>query len=322
MPCYYPVDGYRAALGGWTKNLRDSTGVPMQVPCGGCIGCRLELARQWGVRCMHEKRTSSESCFVTLTYDEDQIPSDWSLSTAVHQKFMRKIRKHAGPGVRFFLAGEYGTVCRICLKSRKLCKCGGYADKSNRIPGRPHYHACLFNIDFPDKKFFKMRGEHRLYTSATLERLWPYGFSSLGALTFGSACYVGQYCTKKKNGRLAGSHYLFPDRLTGEIISRKPEYAVMSRNPGIGAEWYARYSQEVWARDSVISNGKEAPPPRYYLKLLEKEDKKNGTKRAEAVKKKRQSARLGNRWNNTRERLAVREEVRRAMLKERKGPDV
>lgn len=38
----------------------------------------------------------------------------------------------------------------------------------------------------------------------------------------------------------------------------------MSRRPGIGAGWIDQFGDEVYGGDSVIVNGKEQRPPRYY----------------------------------------------------------
>ena len=35
----------------------------LTLPCGNCIGCRLERSRQWAVRCMHEASLYEDNCF-------------------------------------------------------------------------------------------------------------------------------------------------------------------------------------------------------------------------------------------------------------------
>lgn len=107
MPCYHP-------LSGWYSKTRNASGKrsivfnlqeaykdkPLQVPCGRCIGCRLEKARQWAVRCMHEASLYDKNCFVTLTYDEDYCPE--SLIPEHFVLFMKRLRKRYGAGIRFF----------------------------------------------------------------------------------------------------------------------------------------------------------------------------------------------------------------------------
>lgn len=147
----------------------------MKIPCGKCPGCKLEQSRQWAVRCLHEKRLHTESCFVTLTYDDAHLPPGNTLVKADLQNFLKRLRHDTGPGLRFFACGEYG--------SKTL---------------RPHYHLLLLNSDFADKKLIKSGSAYNLYGSARLSKLWPFGHHALGDVTFESAAYVARYCMKKK----------------------------------------------------------------------------------------------------------------------------
>lgn len=45
----------------------------MQVPCGMCISCRIAKTREWKLRLTMEQSQWKESCFVTLTYDDDHL---------------------------------------------------------------------------------------------------------------------------------------------------------------------------------------------------------------------------------------------------------
>lgn len=62
------------------------------------------------------------------------------------------------------------------------------------------------------------------------------------------------------------------DAETGEMIPLQPEFALMSRRPGIAAGWFQKYGKEVYPHDAVIVRGRECKPPRYYDIALEKED--------------------------------------------------
>lgn len=46
------------------------------VPCGQCIGCRMDYSRQWASRLMLEKKSfPDDQCyFITLTYDDEHLP--------------------------------------------------------------------------------------------------------------------------------------------------------------------------------------------------------------------------------------------------------
>jgi hypothetical protein len=236
MPCYYPV-------GTHDKFMR-----PLFRPCGRCIGCRLEVSRQWAVRCVHESQLHDESAFVTLTYNEDNLPVDGSISKQTLHHFIRRLRHHAHPAkIRYFACGEYGKNL-----------------------SRPHYHILIFGFDFSDKYLFYLdpkraskkkwiKGhDHTLYRSNSLEKLWTYGFSSIGDLTYESANYCARYVCKKINGKMFESHYK----------NRTPEFALMSRRPGIGAPWLKKYLGDVYPKDYFTINGRKHSPPRYYDYLL------------------------------------------------------
>lgn len=247
MPCYYPVKGYKGLNGGISFSPRSSyVDVPMQVPCGRCIGCRLERSRQWAVRIMHEVQMHDDNSFVTLTYAEDKLPPRGCLVVRDFQLFMKRLRKAYAPErISFFHCGEYG-------------------DEN----GRPHYHAILFGVSFPDAVLYSRNGRgESLYSSAFLSELWPHGLGLVGAVTFESAAYVARYCVKKITGQQALHYYQRVDAETGEIFHLPPEYATMSLRPGIGKAWFARYGAELEDNDSVVMRGHEMSVPRYYDKL-------------------------------------------------------
>lgn len=250
MPCYHPLLAHRingalkimGAVRTHMRKLGDTT-----LPCGQCIGCRLERSRQWAIRCMHEASLYDENCFVTLTFADDHLPDNRSLCVTHLQKFMKRLRKRFAPKtIRFYACGEYGEQFQ-----------------------RPHYHLCLFNHDFTDKyRWAKNRG-HQLYRSPTLEELWPYGNATLGTVTFESAAYVARYVTKKVTGAQATQHYQMLDPSTGEIYQRRPEFTVMSRRPGIGHNWLSRFQTDVYPSDTVLVRGKLMKPPVYYDRAYE-----------------------------------------------------
>ena len=160
---------------------------------------------------------------------------------------MKRLRKKfTGVKIRFFCCGEYGP---------KL--------------GRPHYHLILFGIDFDDKILFKKSKSGNLYTSKVLSDCWGKGYVTTGAVTLQSAGYVARYCLKKINGQMADAHYLKIDSDTGECFKLKPEFATMSRRPGIASDWFKKYSGDVYPKDFVTVGGKKYRPPKYYDKLFE-----------------------------------------------------
>lgn len=177
------------------------------------------------------------NCFVTLTLREPQE----SLDHSQWQRFAKRARRKMGP-FRFYMAGEYGE-----------------------LEGRPHYHACLFGVDFPDAVYeARSPGGAKLYSSATLEAVWGLGFTSVGEVTFESAAYVARYVMKKVTGAGAQAHY-------GD---RVPEYSRCSTGGrsglrGIGFGWFERFARsDVLPDGNVLVNGRRAAAPRYYRKLM------------------------------------------------------
>lgn len=260
----------------------------MMLPCGQCIGCRLERSRQWAIRCHHEASLYRRNCFITLTFNNENLPRNLSVDVRDYQLFMKRLRKEYGAGIRFFHCGEYGEKF-----------------------GRPHYHACLFNFDFPDKKHWKTTKDTPLYTSSKLQELWPFGYCSIGAVTFNSAAYVARYITKKITGQKAEEHYTWIDPETGEIHQRKPEYITMSRKPGIGREWLRKFQTDVYPDDFLIINGSKIKPPKYYDSQYEIEYpddyKQVRLQRSKSAKHKAD--------DNTPDRLKVREKVQQSKMR-------
>ena len=296
MACYHPLTAYRSktgrdpVTGKWPIVFNISQGysdMPVLLPCGQCIGCRLERSRQWAIRCVHESSLYDDNCFLTLTYDDEHLPygryfdlesgeiidnAQPSLNKRDIVLFLKRLRKRFGDGIRFFQCGEYG-------------------DKY----GRPHHHVLLFNFDFPDKKLWQVRDGIRLYRSKALEELWPYGISSVGELTFESAAYVARYVTKKITGDCSDEHYR----------GREPEYVTMSRRPGIARGWFDRFSSDVYTDDNcVVRPGLIARPPKYYDNLYDLKD-------SEKMRRIRVSRRLKaeSSGDNTYERRLVKEKI-------------
>lgn len=290
MPCYNPLNGWisrspsknggRAVVFNIKEGFSDR---PATVPCGQCIGCRLERSRQWAMRCIHEAQFHEKNCFITLTYsDEHLIQTDKGATLSVDdfQRFMKRLRKAVSPAkIRFFHCGEYGEKTK-----------------------RPHYHAIIFGYDFPDKVLWKSERGVKLYRSCLLENLWPSGFSTVGDVTFESAAYVARYVLKKVTGERAEKFY----------EHRVPDYVTMSRRPGIAADWYDKFMRSEWmdGHDYIIVRGRKCRPPKFYDSRLrqESEETYNYIKRARKIL----AAAHGD--DNTPERLVVKEKVKSAQL--------
>lgn len=291
MACFKPLKAYQCFDKSivFTEARKHDIVRSLELPCGQCVGCRLERSRQWAIRCMHEASLYKDNCFITLTYDEEHLPEDYSLHYDDFQRFMKRVRKrYTGKKIRFYMAGEYGENF-----------------------GRPHFHACIFNLDFEDKYLWqKTDSGSKIYRSKILEELWPFGYSSIGEVNFQSAAYVARYIMKKVTGDMAEQHYEEVNFTTGEIIQRKPEFNKMSLKPGIGYGWYEKFKDDVYPHDYVIVNGKKCKPPKFYDKKYA-DDYPYEFDQLQWDREKSAKAQV---FDNTPERLLVKEEVLKAKL--------
>jgi hypothetical protein len=298
MPCYHPISGYRSRhlnKSGKRSIVFDKKhgyiDMPVTVKCGQCIGCRLEYSRQWAIRCLHEAQLHENNCFITLTYDNENLPHNGSLTKPHFQKFIKRLRKYAHPTkIRYFMCGEYGEKF-----------------------ARAHYHACIFNYDFNDKELWSTKQGTKLYISSTLQKLWKKGFSTIGELNFDTAAYVSRYILKKQTGKMAESYYYTRVQEEDGLLTTpvQPEYTTMSRRPGIATEWFNQFKNEIYPDDFIVINGQKMPPPKFYQYLYEL-DEKNDIK---SVKKRRKTLSIRRKDDNTYDRLLTREKIAQAKLK-------
>lgn len=287
MACYHPLTGYRSRevnLSGKRSivfNLNDGfPDLPVQLPCGQCIGCRLEKSRQWAVRCVNEAQLHQANAFITLTFDETNLCREKTLIKSDFQKFMKRLRISVPEKIRYFHCGEYGEQLN-----------------------RPHHHAIIFGYDFPDKILYTERNGIPLYISKTLGNLWPFGFSSIGEVNFETAAYVARYTLKKKTGEQAADHY--GDRL--------PPYNTMSLKPGIGADWLTRFESDVYPSDEVmIRRDVKCKPPKYYDDIYDGQHPEQMV----MIKKRRYAAARKRAADNTPERLEARELCKQIQTKQ------
>lgn len=306
MPCYKPliglikpgVNGSKGQVKIIGSRLASNAevakyGAPTPLPCGQCVGCRLERSRQWAIRIMKELKLHDRSCFLTLTYrDESLHLTKNGLPTLVLediQLFMKRLRFRFSPHpLRFFQCGEYG-------------------DEKER----PHHHLILFGEDFSRDRFpvEPSRAGFPQWESPTLSGLWGSRTSGLGRAviseaSFEAAAYVARYCVKKVTGKGSKFHYQ----------GRKPEFVTMSRRPGIGSGYFDEFKDNIYPNDEVVPDiGRPASlPPRYFDRLLEKVD----PKLYQEVKKKRvEGLDFWTDQDSTDSRLSVRERVKQYLVK-------
>ena len=312
MPCYSPLDAWRPRhpneRGKYPPTFKKSEAQldqPLKIPCGRCVGCRLEYSRQWAVRCVHEAQLHENNSFITLTYNNENLPEDRSIHKEELQTFFKRLRKDLQVPIRYFACGEYGGQ-----------------------RNRPHYHALIFGYDFPDKTLHTVHNGNALYTSSQLGQAWPKGYNYIGDVTFESAAYVARYVMKKwkpdkrDEETEVDMKNAVVDRDTGEIYPLEPEFCMMSRGRGrtepdprfrygIGSAWWDLYKGDT-EKGFITINGVKQALPKYYDSKMEDYDYEI----LETQQLNRQEN--FNPADNTTERLRVRETVRKAQVKQLK----
>jgi len=298
MPCYSPLSAYQApfpAAFGPRAKLK-FTFTPgwknVEIPCGQCIGCRLDKSRTWAARCMHEAQFYQDNSFLTLTLTDENLTSGKfgiaTLDSRQLELFWKRLRK-AGFKTRYYACGEYGDVT-----------------------GRPHYHSVCFGLSFPDKKLYTSKNGHNLYTSETLDKIWGLGNCWIGDVTFESCAYVARYIMKKLNGKAAAIY---------EHEGILPEFCRMSRGKkndpdprfhgGLGSYWYSQYYSDLFPNDICVIRGDVLiTPPKFYS---QKYALQNPTQYA-IVKSNREKRGLKYASQNTPEKRLQKQEVKLAQL--------
>jgi hypothetical protein len=290
---------------------------PIKVSCGQCVGCRLNRSGEWAARIAAEAQLYEHNSYLTLTYDDEHLPENGQLLTRDIQLFFKRLRKRykghqevmgANPKqpfqIRYMVGAEYG-------------------DQNSR----PHFHVCLLNFEFHDKKLLtKNKHGQPLYTSKRLTALWGKGHANFGELTYDSAAYVARYCMKKVTGDMAEQNYERTNLETGEIYQLKPEFNLMSRKPAIGVPWLMKYQSDVYSKpvhngyrkDSIQldkMNGKVVRrPPRSFDRFLEKTHPDLFEEIKEYRERELIESQLANPLEFTPERLAVKEKLKRAQI--------
>lgn len=328
MSCYHPL---KAIVNGKTENGKKNLKILSEswlleykarnghefskehlvtLPCGQCVGCRLEYSRQWANRCMLELKYHESAYFVTLTYDNDHVPVSYypdpntgealealTLCKRDWQLFMKRLRKaFPSPPLRFFMAGEYGSTSF-----------------------RPHYHAIIFGLKLTDLKPYKRSEQgYQYYTSDALQKVWsdhlgaPIGYAVVGEVTWETCAYTARYVMKKLNGDMSKVYSDF------NIV---PEFTLMSRRPGIARRYYDDHPDIYETQRINIATEKGGisfAPPRYFDKLFDLEHPEE----MEAIKERRakfaveaQKAQLANTSVCEEEYLMVKEHYKLDAIK-------
>lgn len=295
MPCYYPITVFKGKDGNVTYARNQShVNYLRKIPCGRCIGCRLEYSKVWALRCLHESYLYDDNIFLTLTYDNDNIPLHNDLNPDDFTKFIKRLRyernKNNGSNqyqrIRYYMCGEYG------------------ADTL-----RPHYHAILFNYRPQDSQLYTTRKGKRVYKSEELRKTWKKGNIEFSDVNFNTCAYVSRYMLKKLKYSESIKYDVY-NEITGLVeYTKHREYTRMSRNPGIGYDFFKNTHMDTLGTYTyVLEGGVHVSIPRYYV---EKADEiSDGLTK---VYKKKRRQRIENR-ELTPEQLMNRERVQKQRI--------
>lgn len=262
MSCYHPILGiprydesdnktYKLA-GPYSPDAFYVFPGSVQIPCGKCVGCRLDYSRQWADRMMLELDHSKCAVFITLTYNEENIPfcaeedfvglpvwyDLYKPHVSQFMKILRSRKEFEDRELRFFASGEYGRKTK-----------------------RPHYHLIVFGLsldDFPDRQIQKYNElGQEIFKSDFLESVWQYkGFCTVCAVSWNTFAYVSRYVLKKAYNEDLPTCW------------NSPEFSLMSRRPGIGAYYFQEHEFDPDLKCVYVSD-KKIYYPNFLIKQFE-----------------------------------------------------
>ena len=235
--CLFPINAEPCPDGGTPRLDKEGS---LKLPCGKCRECISKRAVEWATRARHEISEHTENSFITLTYNEQSLPSrlitddiknDW-------RKFMKRLRKKLNQKISYMVSYEYGSQ-----------------------HFRPHMHALIFGWSPSNLQYWSTtQSGSKIYRSDELEKLWTYGYSSIGEANEKTAYYIASYALKGKERDI-----FHPE--TGEELTVRDEMSC-SKRPAIGLEYFLKNAEQVVNSGDII--------PRYYVKNLE--DRERHTK--------------------------------------------
>ena len=193
--CLYPIQ------------LKD---IEFPVRCGKCEKCKAKRRSDWSFRLGEELKHASSAYFITMTYNDFNVPlinEQQTLYPKDCQNYIKRLRnaqikftlnklkcstrneaQKLAPKISYYTVGEYGTETK-----------------------RPHYHMLLFNL-IPDIKEQIIDQWKNTYTNESLGHVY------IGTVTMQSILYTAKYMMKDFNKK-------------SEV---QPPFSYMSKNPPIG----------------------------------------------------------------------------------------
>lgn len=275
------------------------------IPCNKCLGCKIDKAKDWAVRSQLEAKMYDHNYFITLTYNNENLPTKNGIPTLQPKdltRFIKSLRKHFERknhiGIKYLAGCEYGEE-----------------------RGRPHYHIIFFNLPLEDIKPNGRKNEinQPYYSSKLIDKLWGKATRTcdIGKVTYESASYTTRYSFKKIHASKT------------KELGIEPEQLRMSN--GIGKKWLEQEKNynSLWELNHVIiKNNKgviNAPLPKYFKRKMEewepekyqKFKKKNQQQGIEKQQEKIIQSKISN-WDQLKMKEQIITEKINLMLKEKR----
>lgn len=227
MTCINPIRIY--------KNL-DPQKYPegLQLGCGKCIACRIKIKVEWSLRMLHELKYHENSVFLTLTYNDEHLPNDYSLKKDDLVRFIKRLRKR--------LENENRKI--------KYFACGEYGDKTYR----PHYHIIVFGLGLTqhDKDIVKSCWKNCDWSVDEINK------EAFGLVEYNSIMYVAKYIQKKYSGELEYIQYT--------SLGLETPFRLLSN--GLGKQFALDNKEQIQKNGYITMFGVKHSIPRYYIKIL------------------------------------------------------
>lgn len=210
------------------------------VPCGRCPACIMSYSQEWRIRLKEHDKVARNAFFVTLTYNDDNLPLAVgtnfhddkvvcpSISKVDVQKFLKRLRKSISEitddkSFKYYIVSEYGPTTL-----------------------RPHYHGIFFDLPC----FSKDSQIQRSQVCKLIDRSWNLGFVRVDPVTEGRISYVTKYISCITE---------LPKEYT-------PPFRLISK--GLGANYLESQSRKDWHREHLAcyypDGNRKCRLPRYY----------------------------------------------------------
>jgi len=224
--------------------------------CGKCLPCLIKRKAQWSYRMVEEMRISSSAYFVTLTYEEKNVPwaeEGYTVNKNDHFAFIKELKRLEKPKQlkqRNYISEHELYKFRTGQSSGQKLKYYGISEYGDRL-GRPHWHYILFNVRDIDN----------------IRSAWALGRVQVDDCNINTIDYVLKYMVKDHSGN---TH-----------IERERELSFMSKGLGlnIADQQFQQHIKQEHANQVLNQRGSKVALPRYYRKkfLTEAERLKKGT---------------------------------------------